>query len=406
MTSRERIIAALNHRESDRIPVDLGATESSGITWKAYNRLKKYLGFESETYVFDLMQLIAKVDPEIAGIAGSDAIPLLFEPLQWKRWEFCDGEAVNVPAKANLKKLTDGSTVLVEQDTQSSKETILSRLPAKGFYFDTVYNPLERLDSGDDLSGFRRVFDTFDLPEYFDEGFNKLSEKARKLHSETDFAVVGNLWVHILAAGQAHRGFENFMVDLVSDKKLAHKILSSQLESYLERIDRYAQAVGSFIDVVQVNDDLGTQNGLQLSVELYREMLKPYHRKLWAYVKEKCKKPLLLHSCGSIYDLIPDLIDCGIDALNPVQVSAKKMDTKVLKREFGKYITFWGGGCDTQKILPYGTAEQVEEEVRKRSEDLSGGGGFIFCQVHNIQPDVPAENIIAMYRQIGSLNLA
>jgi uroporphyrinogen decarboxylase len=162
--------------------------------------------------------------------------------------------------------------------------------------------------------------------------------------------------------------------------------------------------VGKYIDVIQVNDDLGTQNSPQMSRELYREMLKPYHKKLWSYIKERSGKPILLHSCGSIYDLIPDLIEIGVDALNPVQVSARNMDTRKLKREFGRYITFWGGGCDTQKILPYGTPEDVRSEVRRRAEELGEDGGFVFCQVHNIQHDVPPENILAMYEELKAID--
>jgi uroporphyrinogen decarboxylase len=405
MTPRERIIKALKHEETDRVPVDLGSTESSGITWRAYNRLKKHLGIGGDTFVFDLAQLIAKVDIKIAEIVGSDAVPLLFEPLKWKSWEFDEGVPVKIPAGVNLKKLPDGSTLLVRQEDNNAKDTVLARLPVSGFYFDAVFNPLGNINQDDDLKRFESFFESFDLPGYLDEGFERLSVRAKNLHSQTDFAVVGNLWVHIIAAGQSHRGFENFMVDLAVNKKLAHRILSKQLDFYLERIDRYCRAIGGNVDVIQVNDDLGTQNGPQISLHLYREMIKPYHKELWGYIKEKCGKPILFHSCGSVYNFIPDLIECGIDALNPIQVSAKNMDTAALKKEFGRYITFWGGGCDTQKILPFGTPEQVAAEVKKRVADLADGGGFVFCQVHNIQPDVPVENILAMYRQLGTLKI-
>ena len=193
------------------------------------------------------------------------------------------------------------------------------------------------------------------------------------------------------------------MVDLVVNKPLARKILDKQVQAYVPRIDKYIEAVGKFVQIILVNDDLGTQNGLQMSPEIYREVIKPFHKILWNYIKQKSKKYLLLHSCGSIYEIIPDIIELGIDALNPVQISAKDMDTAKIKKEFGKYITLWGGGCDTQKVLPYGTPEEVKAEVRKQVEILSTGGGFVFCQVHNIQPDVPPENIIAMYEELGTL---
>lgn len=148
---------------------------------------------------------------------------------------------------------------------------------------------------------------------------------------------------------------------------------------------------------IQVNDDLGTQNGPQIAPETYREMVKPYHTRLWGLIKKLSGKPLLLHSCGSIYEIIPDLIETGIDAINPVQVRAMNMDSKKLKKKFGKELTFWGGGCDTQQILGRGTPAEVKEEVRRRCADLAPGGGFVFCQVHNIQPNVPPDNVMAMY---------
>ncbi len=403
MTGRERIRAALNHKESDRVPIDLGGTESTGVTWKAYNKLKYHFGINEDTFVFDLSQLIAKVNFKIAESVGSDAVPLLFEPLAWKDWEPEEGVHVKIPAKVNIRKLPNGDTVILQDSSANKPEIVLSRLPKGGFYFDNVYYPLKDINEISGIKRFRDIFASFDLPGYYDEGFERLSKRAKMLHSKTDFAIIANLWVHLLAAGQSYRGFEDFMMDLVLNKKLAHKILSMQVEAYMKRIDRYIAAAGDHIDVVQVNDDLGTQNGPQLSIELFREMLKPYYKKLWLYIKEKSAKPILFHSCGSVYDFIGDLIECGIDALNPVQVSAKNMETSKLKKEFGKYITFWGGGCDTQKILPYGTPWQVRDEVRKRVKDLSGGGGFVFCQVHNIQPDVPLENILAMYDELGAL---
>jgi len=397
MTPRERIIAALNHKESDRVPIDLGSTESTGITWIAYNKLKEYLGIQTKTQVFDLMQLIAKVEPCVTKAVGSHAVALLIEPKFWKDWEFKKGQVVEVPAKANLKKLENGDTV-----TTDSVGTILSRLPKGGYYFDSVYHPSGNNDSLDVVETpiVKEFFKSFDWPQYNDENFSDLKVKAEKLSTETDYAIVGNLWVHLLASAQDLRGFENFMMDLIVNKKLAHKIFEKQLEAYIPRIDSYIEAVGKYVQIIQVNDDLGTQNGLQMRADLYREMVKPYHKRLWKHIKDKSKKPLLLHSCGSIYGLIPDLIEMEVDALNPIQVSAANMDTKKLKKEFGKDITFWGGGCDTQKVLPYGTEKDVREEVKRRVDDLSSGGGFVFCQVHNIQPDVPIKNILAMYETL------
>ena len=297
-----------------------------------------------------------------------------------------------------LKKLDSGETVQVSEDG-----TVVSRCPDGGLYFDTAWHPLEDAETLDDIDAGELFFKSFDWPSYLDEDFGDLRQKAEKLYNETQYAIVGNLWVHLFAAAQTLRGFENFMMDLVVDKPMAHRLLAREVEAYLPCIDKYVAAVGPYVQIIQVNDDLGAQNGPQIAPELYREMAKPYHKKLWQYIKEKSQKPLLLHSCGSVYDFIPDFIEMGVDALNPVQVSAANMDTKKLKKEFGKDITFWGGGCDTQTVLARGTPDEVRGEVRKRIDDLAPGGGFVFTQVHNIQADVPVENIIAIYEELGTL---
>jgi len=168
------------------------------------------------------------------------------------------------------------------------------------------------------------------------------------------------------------------------------------VDAYCARADRVLAALGDSIDAVMVNDDLGTQAGPMLSPDLYRKMIKPHQRRLFAHIKPRTRAALVLHSCGSVRYAIPDLIEIGVDALNPVQVSAAGMDSAELKREFGRDITFWGGGCDTQRVLSRGSPAEVRDEVRRRIGDLAPGGGFVFCQVHNIQPEVPPANVVAM----------
>ena len=283
----------------------------------------------------------------------------------------------------------------------SDDGTELARCPSGGFYFDPVFFPLADAQTLEDIDAGKKYFEAFDWPGYIDEDFADLRLKAKKLYEETEYTVVANLWVHVLAAGMHLRGYENFMMDMAINKKFAHYLLEKQLEAYLPRVEKYIEAVGDYVQVIQVNDDLGSQNGPLISPDMYREMIKPYHKKLWGLIKEKSGKPILLHSCGSIYELIPDLLEIGIDALNPVQVSAANMDSKKLKNEFGKDLTFWGGGCDTQKCLGVGSPGQVRDEVKRRMDDLAPGGGFVFCQVHNIQADVPPENIMAMYETLA-----
>jgi len=396
MNSRERIISALQHKEADRVPVDFGATESSGIMGIAYNRLKKHLGITGKTQIYDMTQMIAKVEMPVVEAVRADAIPLLIEPRQWKSWSLQDGSAAEIPFKFNIHTKDSGEIVQLANDG-----TELACCPNGGFYFDPVFFPLAGAQTLEDIDAGKKHFESFDWPSYLDESFDDLSVKAQKLYNETEYAIVGNLWVHILAAGMHLRGYENFMMDMAINKKFAHYLLEKQLEAYLPRVEKYIEAVGDYVQVIQVNDDLGSQNGLLISPDMYREMIKPYHKKLWGFIKEKSGKPILLHSCGSIYELIPDLIEIGVDALNPIQVSAVNMDSKKLKNEFGKDITFWGGGCDTQKCLGAGSPDQVRDEVKRRVDDLAPGGGFVFSQVHNIQADVPPENIMAMYETLA-----
>jgi uroporphyrinogen decarboxylase len=306
-----------------------------------------------------------------------------------------DGSPAEIPANANLRRLDTGEIVRLSGDGR-----VIARSSPGGYYLDDVSPPLAEARSTADIERYK-YFRNFDWPDYLDETYEDLRRKARRLHQETDRLIVGNLWVHIFAAGQSLRGFENFMMDLIADKKLAHCLMENLMNVYMERVSKYAEAVSEYIQVIEVNDDLGTQFGPQLDTALYHEMIKPYHKRLWGYIKEQTGCRLLLHSCGSVYDFIPDFIEMGIDALNPVQVSARNMDTAKLKKEFGSQISFWGGGCDTQRVLPFGTPDEVEQEVKRRVDDLAPGGGFVFTQVHNIQPDVSPENVMAMYSALS-----
>ncbi len=397
MTSRERILAALQHRRPDRIPVDLGASESSGIMGIAYNRLKDHLDLDGRTQIYDVGQMIAKVEEPVLDIIGADAMALLIEPRRWKPWTLQDGSPCEIPMGLEIVERDGGWAIPRDDGTPAAV------CPEDGYYFDPVNPPLADADGPADIEDEIDHLVRFDWPDYMDETWQELACKARCLHEETDRCIVGNLWVHVFAAGQILRGFANFMMDLAADKPLAHHLMGRLVDCYAPRVEKYIDTLGEHVDVIQVNDDLGQQDGPQLSPELYREMVKPYHRRLWKMIKRLSGKPLLLHSCGSIYDLIPDLIEVGVDAINPVQVSAANMDGALLKREFGDDLTFWGGGCDTQTVLGRRTPEQVRDEVRHRVDQFGDDGGFVFCQVHNVQHDVPPENVMAMYEAINDL---
>ena len=223
-----------------------------------------------------------------------------------------------------------------------------------------------------------------------------LKEEAQRLREQTDYALVLSLPGRLISFGQSLRGFGLWLEDLVINQKFACGLLDIGLEIQMELCKRMLQAVGNCVDVVYFRDDYGIQTGPIISPDLYRNIFKPRQKKLFSFIKAKTDAKILLHSCGSVYKFIGDFIDAGIDALNPIQVSAADMDTKKLKREFGNKIAFWGA-VDTQRVLPFGTRNDVKKEVKGRIDDLGPGGGFILASVHNIQADVPPENIVAFF---------
>jgi len=393
MNSRERVTAVLEGRVPDRMPIDCGGTEVTGFHGVIYNRLKAHLGINGgTTRIFHLYMQLADVEESVRKRFSGDVVRLSFEPKRWKPWTLGDGSACEVPEGWNPVKLPDGSEALMGPDGQP----ILKRL--KDAHWFSPAGPIcPLIQTAGDIPRYKQLIKILDRSSFLDESIEDLAERARKIREETDYAIAGVFGGHIFAASQLVRGMSNFMCDLVLNEKLARALMDTLAESHMEEFEHYIEQLGPYLDVVTVADDLGMQNGTQVSPEMFRRLVKPYMSKLYKFMKSKMKAKLFLHSCGSVYDLIPDLIEMGVDILNPVQVSAKNMDSKKLKAEFGNDIIFWGGGCDTQSVLPTGTVDDVREEVKRRIDDLALGGGFVFTQVHNIQPGVPLENITAMY---------
>jgi uroporphyrinogen decarboxylase len=297
-----------------------------------------------------------------------------------------------VPERWNPIPEPDGAQVVLDEQRRA-----VARMPAGGYYFEPVNPPLRDATTPREIERHCRLIHNFDWPSFCDEDFADLEARARQLAETTDYALMGNFAVHLFAAGQLLRGYEQFMIDLVARKDLAHCLLERLTDAFVARYDRYHQAVGRHVQIVNVNDDLGMQTGPQLSPALYREMIKPYHVRLYRHIRRTSGVALFLHTDGSVYDLIPDLIDAGVQVLNPVQFTCRNMELRRLKQEFGRELSFWGGGCDTQRVLPHGSAAEVKEHVRQCISVLAPGGGFVFNQVHNIQPDVPPQNVMAMY---------
>jgi uroporphyrinogen decarboxylase len=391
MTSRERVITVLEHKEADRVPVDLGAMLSTGIMGIAYNKLKNYLGISGgRTRMYDLGQQLAEPEIEILEQIGADVLPLFIsEPKKWKPSKLPDDSLCEVPELFNPEVLPDGSKVL-----RDDAGNITAKMPKDGYYFDGVYHPLESINTIEELEK-HNFYSPID-----EDTLNNLHKRAKNLYENTNYALMLNGTGGIYEWAQGLRGWGQFMMDLAGNPEFAGALLDKLVEANIQRLKQVLPVVEGYVQIVQTGDDLGIQTGPQLSPKLYREIVKPRHKWLYQYLREHTDAYIFIHTCGSVYEFIPDFIEMGIDILNPVQVSAKNMDTKKLKDEFGKDVTFWGGGCDTQKVLPFGTPSEIKEEVKKRIEGLAPDGGFVFTQVHNIQAGIPPENIMAMYEAV------
>lgn len=393
MTPRQRVRAVLDRKVPDRVPIDCGGTEDTGLHGVAYNALKAHLRIEKgTTRIFHLYMQLASVEEEVRRRFSADVVRLSFEAKQWKPWTLADGSPCEMPEGWDPVKLPDGSEAMMGLDGKP----MLKRL-ADAYWFSPVGPVFPLIQTPEDVSKYGEMLKLMDRSPLLNQTIDDLAECARKIREETDYALVGVFGGHIFAAAQIIRGMDNFMCDLVLDEKLVRTLFDTLAESHMAEFEEYIERLGPYLDVVTVADDLGMQNGPQIDPVMWRKLVKPYMAKLYQFMKSRMDAKLFMHSCGSVYDFIPDLIEMGVDVLNPVQVSAKNMDSKKLKAEFGNDIIFWGGGCDTQKVLPRGTIQEVRDEVKRRMDDFAPGGGFVFTQVHNIQPDVPPENIVAMY---------
>jgi len=407
MTRRERVLAALAHKEPDRAPVDLGAMRSTGITALAYSRLKSYLGMTTgATRVYDVVQQLAQPEPEILDFAGADIVDLgrafLTEPEDWKDFTLQGGVPAKIPSYVDFTP-DDGGWLVRHKDG-----TVIGAMPKDAFYLSQRFYPLRDWDGKD-----RGVLDR--LPDLMEKvtwsalpsaPFHKpltsdhladIRRRAKMLFETTDYAVMIGFGGNLLEWGEYLCGMDRFLMDLAEDRPKAEALLDRLVEMHIANIEKVLDAVEGYVQVIQMGDDLGTQLATVISPRMYREIFKPRHRLIYERVRRRKGIHLFLHSCGAIADIIPDLIEIGVEILNPVQTSARGMEPERLKREFGKDLVFWGGGCDTRDVLPSGTPAEVRRHVRERIGILGAGGGFVFTQVHNILPNVPPANIAAMY---------
>jgi uroporphyrinogen decarboxylase len=403
MTSRERVLTALEHKETDRVPIDLSGHRSSGIAAIAYPKLREFLGLPPRPIrVYDIIQQLAIVDEDVLDRFGVDTIEMgrgfAQNEQSWQPWTLPDGTACFVPTWTNLER--DNNHWIIRSDSGR----ILAHMPDGSLYFEQTYYPFLE---GDDLNAISEVLGesmwTAIASPPGPVNSKELAEGAKRLRAGTDQAIIGLFGGNLFEVGHFLYRNDQFMMMLAAEPQHAHRFLDKLIELHLANLERFLAAVGEHIDIILFGDDLGMQTGPMMSPKMYCEFFKPRHKLLWNRAKELADVKVMLHCCGGVRELMPHLIEAGLDAINPVQISCSGMNATELKAEFGSELTFWGGGCDTRDVLPNGTPQQVAEHVKKQVETLRPGGGFVFQQVHNILANVPPENIAAMFDAVNSV---
>ncbi len=398
LSSRERVRLALNHVEPDRVPVDFGSSRVTGIGAIAYANLLAHLGRTEEVRVYDVKQQLA--DPSLAMIErlGGDVVslhrlgPTTAMPFlaidRWKPGRLTDGRPCLVPAACEEIRRGDGQIEVVHGGA-----TYARRAP-EALYYDVCWAPLAGVRTKADI-------DAFVWPDPWTEREEAyLRQRIAACFHGSDkalFAGMSNLTCSFFEISLVLFGFENFMMLLAAERDLVEHWLDAKLAHDLAILERFLAVAGPYIEGIQMNDDFGAQNALQISPRTYREVFKPRQRRWIEFVKARTRAKVFIHCDGAIEEILPDFIEIGIDVLNPLQTSARGMDPALIKRRYGRDLAFWGGGVDTQTTLPHGSLDDIRREVRERVELLGAGGGYVFAPIHNIQPDIAPEKVLAVF---------
>jgi len=414
MTSRERLIETIHHREPDRLVVDIGAGGQTGMGVCAVHRLREAL-FGNSGYrvkVTEPYQMLGEIDEAMRkrlqlDVVGIDPPKNMFgfRNERWKPFTMHNGTGVDVPGDFNYS-VDDKGAILMHPEGDLAMPP-RAKMPVGSYFFDAI-------DTGStaDYSRLDPEDNTVEFGILSREEVDYFASLARKYHEDTGYGIYMTLPAMafgdialVPAPWMKHpggiRGVEEWYLATLAYPDYIEKVFEKQCEIALKNVELLAGAVGDLVQVVFVSGtDFGTQNGLFLSLETFRELYKPYQKAVNDRIHELTGWKTFIHTCGAVHELIPDLIEAGFDILNPVQISASGMDPARLKKEFGKDIVFWGGGVDTQRTLPFGTPGEVYREVRENIEILAPGGGYVFNTVHNIQSNVPVENILAMFRAL------
>ena len=415
LTSRERVNLALRHQEADRVPLDLGGSAVTGMQVDTVYRLRQALHLDepgTPVKVVEPYQMLGEVKPDLMTALGVDVIGLGklatmfgYKNEGWKSWTTFEGTPVLVPEGFNIQPDENGDILMYPEGDRSAQPS--GRMPKGGFYFDAIVRqpPIDddKLNVEDNLEEFGPISD---------DDLKYLRTEAERLYTGTDKAILASfggtafgdialvpaMW---LKNPKGIRDIEEWYVSTKIRRDYVYRIFERQCEIGLENLKKIHDVVGERVTAAFVTGtDFGTQNGPFISPNAYRDLYKPFHRQVNNWIHQNTSWKSFIHSCGSVRALIPDFIDAGFDILNPVQCSAAGMSPAELKKEFGERVTFWGGGIDTQRTLPFGSPDEVRAEVRDRLTTFGAGGGYVFNTTHNVQARVPVENVLAMYETV------
>jgi len=417
MNSRERLSAALNHRTPDRVPLDLGATGQTGISASTLYQLRRALELEERRIkVIEPGQLLGEVDQDVLDALGCDVVGIWntinfygYKNEDWKEWIMDDGTPVWMGGGFEYDRNPEGKIWLYPQGDRSAEYSAV--MPKGGSFFDAVSR--EEFDwdlDEEDLTPLEDFKNDFFVAS--DEEARYWEQKSLELYHNTDYGIVGLLGGAGLGDAAMIPG--PFLkhpkgIRRVDDWLMAHamypnyikEVFRYQTDIMLKNLEIYRQAVGERIQVVWISGtDFGNQRSPMMSHEIFRELYKPFYQEINDYVHKNTGWKTFYHTCGAVYDFLDDFAEMGLDCLNPLQLSAAGMDAEKIKQHYGDKFTFWGGGVDTQKVLPFGTPDEVRKQVRERISILGKDGGFVFNTIHNIVANVPAENLVAMYDEV------
>ena len=415
MNSRERIRAVCNHREADKLAVDFGGGFVTGIHVSVVYQLRQHYGLDdpgTPVKVVEPYQMLGEVKEDLCDVLGIDTVSLNgtgtmfgFPAADFKEWACLDGTPVLVPGGFNTDYEPSGELFQYPENDRSVPPS--AKMPADGYFFDAIIRQHEldedNLDPADNLEEFSIISED-ELAIYEERSTRLYDESERALFCSFSGLTFGDIAIVpaiFLKDPKGIRDIEEWYVSLIARPDYIKAVFERQAEIAVENLTRLHERVGNRISVIHTNGtDFGTQNGPFCSPEQYRDLFLPYQQKVNGWIHEHTDWKTFMHSCGSIVPLLDLVTEAGFDILNPVQCSASGMDPAMLKKQYGDRLTFWGGGVDTQKTLPFGTPGEVADEVARQIETFAPGGGFVFCSVHNVQAKTPIENVLAMFDTI------